>query len=320
MKHIIYKFGIIAFVALSFYACDENSFEQVVTYDIPEEEPRLVTYAEFNDKDSLLFPLVGRSIGVNSTRPDDRMDKAKIELFKDNNLIMAFKPLTDSALFYDKVRYYTSTKKATNIFKDDTDYKLVVTYAPYKTIESTVRPPKKVDIIGVEYNPNKFVSADGGKSDEVLVEFVDPPGENFYKFSIYIGIKPVFSDKVEYQIPYIQTSTTNNDLFGSGDAELTITDAAFNGKKYKFRCGITIQNNGGYTDPKTGVFITGELKDMIVRMTSIPKEAYYYEKSFQQYENTQDNPLAEPTQINTNIKNGFGFFSIGRVSEKVFKF
>ncbi len=320
MKHIINKIGFIAFMALGFSACDENSFEQVVSYEIPEEEPRLVTYAEFTDKDSVLSAMIGRSLGINSTRPDDKMDKAKVELFKNNSLIMGFDPLPDGSNPFDKVRYYNNTKKATNIFNDDTDYKLVVTYAPYKTIESTIRPPKKVDITGIEYNPFKFVSGGGGKSDEVLVEFLDPPGENFYKFSISIGVKDPFSSTIEYQDPYIQTSTASNDIFGSGDAELTISDAAFNGKKYKFRCGLTIQNIGSFFDPKTGNFVTGEIKEMVVKMTSISKEAYYYEKSVQQYENTQGNPFAEPTQINTNMKNGFGFFRIGRVSEKTFKF
>ena len=324
MKSI--KYLILGFAAIAFAACNSSSFEQVVTYDIPEEAPKLVTYAEFTDADTTFRPMVGRSVGINSKLPVDSMKDAKMSLYKNNNLIMSFNSYYDKKKnSYKNVYFYKNSTTVNNPFSDDADYKLKVEYAPYKTIESTIRPPQKVDILGIEYNPLGFTDVDGDKSDEALVEFLDPPGENFYKISVSMKVKDD-AGVVSYKTPFIKT-TTSNSIFGGGDSDLSFNDETFNGGKHKFRMGLEIRGGGkgggpgGPGGPGGGNNNTFTKQEVVVRLISISKEAYYFERSVSQYKASQDNLFgAEPTQVNTNFVDGYGYFRIGRVAEKILKF
>jgi hypothetical protein len=52
-----------------------------------------------------------------------------------------------------------------------------------------------------------------------------------------------------------------------------------------------------------------------VKLLSIPKELYIFEKSLYTYEKTIEDPFAEPIYLNGNIKNGNGIFAICRSTE-----
>ena len=46
-----------------------------------------------------------------------------------------------------------------------------------------------------------------------------------------------------------------------------------------------------------------------VGLLHINKDYFKYLKSLNTYENVQDNPFAEPVNLYSNVKNGYGFFT-----------
>lgn len=62
------------------------------------------------------------------------------------------------------------------------------------------------------------------------------------------------------------------------------------------------------------------LKSIRIKLLTIPKELFLFEKSLYTYKQTQGDPFTEPVYLNGNIKNGNGIFAICRSSELLIKF
>ena len=54
-----------------------------------------------------------------------------------------------------------------------------------------------------------------------------------------------------------------------------------------------------------------------VRLMSIPKELYLFEKSLYTYRKVSDDPFVEPVNLKGNIKGGNGVFAICRSRELI---
>ena len=299
-------------LAILFNGClnDDGTLGQVVTFDIPKEEPRMVCAANFLDTDTVFNVLLSLSKGVNDDPYTDKMDKASVQLFKDNVLVTDFPKKTPigSTFSFNTTNYSFINKKVLT----DGEYKLNIAYSPYKPIEAIMKMPEKVNIKSAKYVPDGFVLADGDKKDEFTVEFVDPAGQNYYDFEIFYEYKDG-TGLIRYDQPYdVTTSTAGSGLFSDSDRTTIFNDAIFNGKTHKLRIGV--RGNSGFFDPNTGLFVS-DANAIIIKFYSLSKDSYLYEKSLQEYENSQGNPFgAEPSQINTNFKNGFGMFEVRRIS------
>jgi Domain of unknown function (DUF4249) len=57
-----------------------------------------------------------------------------------------------------------------------------------------------------------------------------------------------------------------------------------------------------------------------VRLLSIPKELFLFEKSLYTYSRSSKDPFSEPVYLNGNIKGGNGVFAVCRSSELSVKF
>jgi hypothetical protein len=71
------------------------------------------------------------------------------------------------------------------------------------------------------------------------------------------------------------------------------------------------------TENQNGVAIPGYCKSFRVRLMSIPKELYLFEKSLYTYSKVSDDPFAEPVNLKGNIKGGNGVFAICRSRELI---
>jgi hypothetical protein len=54
---------------------------------------------------------------------------------------------------------------------------------------------------------------------------------------------------------------------------------------------------------------------MWVKLLSVPKDFYLFEKNLYTYEKVSEDPFSEPVYLNGNIKDGNGVFAICRSSE-----
>lgn len=67
-----------------------------------------------------------------------------------------------------------------------------------------------------------------------------------------------------------------------------------------------------FTQESNGVTTPGHPKTYTIRLVSMPKELYLFEKSLYTYKKVSDDPFAEPVNLNGNIKGGNGIFAICR--------
>lgn len=75
-------------------------------------------------------------------------------------------------------------------------------------------------------------------------------------------------------------------------------------------CNITLLVN--YND---GYSFYNVFTSFRIKLMSIPRELYMFEKSLYTYEKTSKDPFSEPVYLNGNIKNGNGIFAICRSTE-----
>jgi hypothetical protein len=74
--------------------------------------------------------------------------------------------------------------------------------------------------------------------------------------------------------------------------------------------GINLIENRSIFRTKSGTYKSETVPDsdkiIRVQLSNISKEFYDYQKSLTEHNRTDDNPFAEPIQVYTNVKNGFG--------------
>lgn len=114
----------------------------------------------------------------------------------------------------------------------------------------------------------------------------------------------------------IKNFTTHRNRFDSMDAWLIeepvkvyfIDGSSIPGNKCNIK--LSVQVNASQYSP---VF---NPKDPIrIRLLSIPKELYFYEKNLYAYNSRHDDPFSEPVYLSGNVKGGLGIFAICRSSE-----
>jgi hypothetical protein len=71
------------------------------------------------------------------------------------------------------------------------------------------------------------------------------------------------------------------------------------------------------TEYLNGVAVPNYCKSFRVRLMSIPKELYLFEKSLYTYSKVSDDPFVEPVNLKGNIKGGNGVFAICRSRELI---
>ncbi len=91
MKKIIFLLIICNAAILVLNSCNPDSFQQVVSFDIPKENPQMVSTVKFNDTDTILNVYLSATVGANDAPYKDKMDKAAVKLYKNNALFVDFK-------------------------------------------------------------------------------------------------------------------------------------------------------------------------------------------------------------------------------------
>jgi Domain of unknown function (DUF4249) len=130
----------------------------------------------------------------------------------------------------------------------------------------------------------------------------------FNAYELLYYFKDSVSSKANYYTAYANlpfySRIKNLDLSVSGDV---FSDANFNGKNIIWK---VFYDNNIRNAPQSGSFF----------LNSTTRDAYLFEQSEKQYYETRDNKLAEPTTLYSNIKNGYGIFTLSAVSQFYLEF
>jgi len=313
MKKTIYIF----LISLFLISCSE-----VIDIKVDEKDKKIVLNSIINP-DSLIIVHLSKSIGILEIDKDIKLiENAEVQLFENNNFI--------ENLSYDKDGYYYST-----IFpKINNTYTLKVSNNELKNVESETKIPAKVNIKNFSYIIDTTLTINSYYDQyfdttyidtffnvekfQIKVNFDDPiETKNYYM--ITFGLKKYVSEYLPpdytqyyegeimlplwYSVANFDYSTQYNFDNFSG---YVISDEFFNGKTYTLTADIDGYNLVDYDEFGNNILTKNPIN---IYLISISEEMYNYSISKNKYDQADNNPLSEPVNVLSNIKNGFGIFT-----------
>lgn len=294
----------LCFVLLS--AC-----EKTVKIDIPQKEPKLVINSLLV-KDDLFSVSAGRSRGVlspvsySSSLAEQYVVKTAAVVVFENGIAIDTLVYQPGDFVYRTVR--NKRVRAGNV------YTIAVSAAGFATAQASSRVPSQSVITGLQRVRNSRTSSSGIQQDELTIKFNDPAGEkNYYLVQVW---GPTFGNPFGNRIYCV--STTDKDVEEIGDNTdpldpdncydgglLLLRDDNFNGGLKQLRLFVNSTELGEYSDP-----VTNRTYRPYIKVYRITEDEFKYNKSNNVYNYSVDNPFAEPVNVYSNVKNGFGIFSL----------
>ena len=292
MKKIILYIPV---VALFLAACEKDADVQ-----IPAHQPKLVINGEHSQND-LFGVRIGRSVGINEPIPQNATELFNVAnarvLLKQNDIIV------DSLNYNSSRKRYEGTKARAMI---GNTYTIVATAPGFQQAEASSLLPALVRPLNVGIRRKVRTSADGGPLDEVTITFKDDAStQDDYLIRIkgargeYVFCASSNDKDLERPVsgdPF----NTNECLSGS---QLLLSDRNFNGTTKTIVFNIISAELNEYTNPQ------GNRLKPTIELLHITPDYFKNLKSLAAFNNAEDNPFAEPVNVFTNIKNGYGFFT-----------
>jgi Domain of unknown function (DUF4249) len=317
--NIITKTTFILFTLALFGSC-ESFFDSVVEIETPDHKPVLVVAAYWEVGSDSLAVFVSKSRGgkdnsaFNVKDPNpfggsnqgnyDTVGNAKVELFKNDQLL--------GEIPYFKIGYHLSKGK----YKLDTvsgvRYKIRVSAPNLPTIEAEQVTQSKLIISQTNYKKNAAIYQDPDelfgqqpeKGDEFSFEIKDiNTDENYYSIA---------RDRFQNEpVSWYSKDTPNGQTFGYNVFIRNIdplmesgflNDKTFNGNNYRWR--FFTKNYSSNGEPKSG-------DRLEYNVWSYSKDWFLFTKTSRLLQESQDNIFfSEPVILHSNIKGGYGIFSI----------
>jgi hypothetical protein len=149
--------------------------------------------------------------------------------------------------------------------------------------------------------------------DEITLKFDDPGGEkNYYLVQVYSAGYSGYEGQTVWCV-----STTDKDIEAIGEnadplstdncfdgGSLLLRDDNFNGTQKQLRFYV----NSYYMQEHDDISSNRTWRPY-VKVLRITEDYFKYVKSYNVYYNSSDNPFAEPVNVYSNIRNGYGTFS-----------
>jgi Domain of unknown function (DUF4249) len=307
MTLIKYFSGIIFFFIFASCNNSEDIFSPIVDIKLPDFKSKLVIFANFKtDSDTLKVYLTrtrsaldtsvrkvfirNDTFGIFNGKPlfqsifyeGDTLQNAKVELFRNNVLFGTFK---NNAL-----GLYILPKK---LVADGATYRIRAEVAGYEVVEATQKIPTPAKLDSVRYVENGAVVQEDiitRKSNEYVYFFTDPTeGGNYY----YIKAEH-FDTSFSFNGSILFYPQSLDKLEQSG----FLNDKSFNGKPYNWR---------NYNDQAIKP-LKGSRIEYTLFTTTV--DLFQFSRSKQLNEDAKGNPFAEPVILYSNIKNGYGIFTL----------
>jgi hypothetical protein len=307
MKKYINRDSIwLVIITIFFCSCERN-----VTVKLPDSKPKLVIRS-INDA-GLFSPVVnylsvGKAIGILDTSNRNNQSWLNALVIKDASfLLLANGIVVDTLKFETAQSSYRQTKPFNGTVKSYT----IKGGAPgYLPIEATTAIPDYIPVTIVEYKKEVRKKRNGAFVDEITIAFTDPGNEkNFYGIDFFVAnFGGSFGRNCFYtRDKDIDDQGNGFDPFDDEEAcfeSVTLNDNNFNGTKKTIKFEVLSELMKPFKDTQTGVITFPQ-----IILEHFTENHYKYIKSIAKYKDVRDNPFAEPVNIYTNIKNGYGIFT-----------
>jgi Domain of unknown function (DUF4249) len=294
-------------ITLFLCGCEKN-----VTIELPVKTPKLVINA-FGYRDSVFSPyigffVVGKSRGI--LEPLQRNDPNWQDLLYVKDAVFL---LYANDVLFDTIRYDTAKKgySQNKFFNGKVEKYTIKGGAPgFLPIEATSSVLEPIPIKITQYKQKVRKKKNGDLVDEITIAFSDPGNEkNFYRidfFSLYAGN---FFGKNCFFTKDADIDEVGRDFDPFADElcleSVTLNDNNFDGAEKRVTFEVLSEAMKPFTDPQTGIVSFPK-----VVLEHLTENHYRYINSIAKYNDTRDNPFAEPVSAYTNIKNGYGIFTI----------
>ncbi|AEV31727.1 DUF4249 domain-containing protein [Owenweeksia hongkongensis] len=306
------KLFIYSILLLSLLSCQKE-----IEFDYPEDEPRLTLFSVLRPQDTIGYyrqdstyhkyigpieVLINQTTSVFEVNPAEPISDAKVLLFEDNSF--AGKLLLDSNnnpnTWMESYLIYSMRR---SIYKGKR-YRVEVNHPDFPPASAEVTIPQEVPILKAEFDTTKFT---------VTFTFKDPPGQNYYRFSLYSFIGGLPFEITDPDITTFNFLPFDSILLKSPDqlspyARLGyITDEKFSNKQKS----ITLKID------QSAVAFSTPIPEMSVYLENISGEYYKFLRTYDAHMATKDNPFAEGVKIHTNVKGGVGIVGTATTSSKL---
>ncbi len=289
--------------------------EKPVKIDIPKKDPSLVINGLLV-KDNLFAVRIGKSRGVldpgnnQVSLAEQYTVKTAIPVIFENNIAI-------DTLVYQPANFMYKTIRNKRV-RDGYNYTIRVNASGFKTAEANSGLPSQSIIAELRRVKNSRTNAYGEQQDEITIKLNDPAGEkNFYLVQVWSA---AFGGQPGNKIYCV--STSDKDLERIGDnADPLSADNCYDGGALLMR-----DNNFNGVQKQLKLFVgSSELTDYIdngthktyrpyIKVFRITEDEFKFIKSNNAYNNAGDNPFAEPVNIYSNVKNGYGIFALSTMA------
>lgn len=299
------------FFLCTLFACNEDFISPIIEVELPDVTSKLVIYGQVEEGADTLNIIVTSSRGILDNRPFpevtdtiwfppgssnfmirqiqamDTVNQVKLEMYKNNTLFAVF------AKHPKVLGVYTAILDQNLRYEPGVTYTIKASAPGFESIEAVSAIPQPVPIDSISFRRNIKVADPNDPTsleevNEFAISFSDPVGmDNYYKFSaVYqdtiLGVeRPTHLFSLDFKSMYDQ-----------------LNDASFNGKATTWNVHEDVNH------PQYGQY-------MVFSLHHISPSLYRYNLSVRRYENAQGDPFVEPIILYTNVKNGYGVFSMG---------
>jgi hypothetical protein len=289
-----------------------TSCERNVEVNIPEKPPVLVLNGLLQKGDTISV-VVGKSRHILSPAISGNLSESYA--VKNAIPVVFVNNIPVDTLKYLPAEYLYRSLKGTTIGSASA-YTIKVMAPGFTPVEASAVLPSQSVIAEVKRTKNAKMNSSGAWMDEVTIKLDDPAGEkNYY-------LVQVFAAGTWYNnYPLYCVSTTDKDIELIGEdadpvstdncydgGKLLLSDANFNGKQKVLNLFIESNELTDYVDG------FGARKRPYIHVLRITEDYFKYIKSSAVYQNAVDNPFAEPVNVYSNVKNGFGIFSLSTMA------
>lgn len=287
--------------------------EKTVTVNIPKKDPKLVINGLLVKGETVSLH-IGKSRGV--LEPDNFSTSLMEQYTVKNAMVVLFENGVSIDTLLYRASDYSYYSPRNRVARDGAVYMIKATAPGFTTTaEAISEVPSQSVLAGVVWNRGARNNDGGYPVDDIIIKLNDPAAEkNFYL--VQIGISSPYAWGNFYCVsstdkdlePSAETDPLDQESCFQGDRML-MKDVNFNGgfKQLKLSVDSMLLNN--FVDPSNGTIYRPYIK-----LFRITEDQFKFLKSMDIYDAASENPFAEPTNVFTNVKNGYGIFSISTVA------
>ncbi len=288
------------YISMLFVTAVFTSCEKEITVKVPEYKSSLVLNSSTEVGDTITVS-VGKSMSILKYKKGQNLDvaDAKVVLLKDN-------ATADTLRYNATYGVYVSQTVADAGSK----YAIKVSAPSYAEATAVTAVPSFVPIAKIQRIPKTKIDIDGQQQDEVRLTFDDPQTMGDYYIISFEweanGYDSSYNETcinttdASVESIYNESIDQNTCLSSKG---IFFRDALFNGTRKEIRLFV----NSHLLEP----YVAGGVNNKVrIVLRHVTEDFFKFRKSYLFASENSDNPFSEPTNVYTNVKNGYGLFSV----------